>query len=384
MIQLATRTQPILFAGGGTVGHLAPGFALAEALQARGQLVRFATPGEAHERDWFAPREPPLTIPAARLPRGVRAGLGFGPKLLQGVSSALAHLRRERILGVVALGGWPCVPAALAAAISKRPLAFITVDAVPGLVVRRLARLAGRLYVTDERAAAALGPHAGIVHTGPLLRAGLRGIDADPAHFGLRADRRTLLITGGSLGARGLSERFLAGLEAACAADEGLAARIQILHAVGGHGVGVAARYEALGIVHHVTSFLQDMGRAYAVADLLLGRAGANTCLELRHVGMPAVLVPYPHHADRQQFRNAEPLVAAGGARVIEEAALDADAVRTGVLALLQDEGARADMRAALAPDSADSVGQTAADLIRFMEGVRGADRCRSTARSSA
>ena len=384
MIQLATRTQPILFAGGGTVGHLAPGFALAEALQARGQLVRFATPGEAHERDWFAPREAPLTIPAARLPRGMRTGLGFGPKLLQGVSVALAHLRRERILGVVALGGWPCVPAALAAAISKRPLAFISVDAVPGLVVRRLAGLAGRMYVTDERAAGALGSHAGVVHTGPLLRAGLRGRDSDPAHFGLQADRPTLLITGGSLGARWLTERFLAGLEAACAADAGLAGRIQVLHAVGRYGAGVADRYEALGVLHHVTPFLQDMGRAYAVADLLLGRAGANTCLELRHVGMPAVLVPYPHHADRQQFHNAEPLVAAGGARIIEEAALDAGTVREGVLELLQSPAALADMRSALDPDSADSVGQTAADLIRFMGGARRVDRCRSAARSSA
>ncbi len=384
MIQVATRTQPILFAGGGTVGHLAPGFALAEALQARGQFVCFATPGEAHERAWFAPREAPLTIPAARLPSGVRSGLGFGPKLLQGVSAALTHLRRERIRGVVALGGWPCVPAALAAAIAKRPLAFISVDAVPGLVVQRLAGLAGRIYVTDERAGAALGQHPGVVHTGPLLRAGLRGGEADPAHFGLRRDRRTLLITGGSLGARALGERFLAGLEAACVADASLAARIQILHAVGRQGAGVAARYEALGIVHHVTPFVQDMGRAYAVADLLLGRAGANTCLELRHVGMPAVLVPYPHHADRQQFRNAEPLVAGGGAHLIEEAALDSDTVRTAVLDLLQDLPALADMRAVLAPDSPDSVGQTAADLIRFMEGARSVDRCRSTARSSA
>jgi UDP-N-acetylglucosamine--N-acetylmuramyl-(pentapeptide) pyrophosphoryl-undecaprenol N-acetylglucosamine transferase len=380
---MATRTQPILFAGGGTVGHLAPGFALAEALQARGQIVRFATPGEAHERDWFAPRDAPLTIPAARLPRGVRTGLRFGPKLLQGVSSALAHLRRERIRGVVALGGWPCVPAALAASIAKRPLAFISVDAVPGLVVRRLAGLAGRVYVTDERAVSALAPHPGIVPCGPLLRAGLRAGDGDPAWFGLRPDRRTLLITGGSLGARGLSERFLLGLEAACAADSGLASRIQILHAVGRQGEGVAARYDALGLVHHVTPFLQDMGRAYAVADLLLARAGANTCLEIPHVGLPAVLVPYPHHADRQQFHNAEPLVAGGGARLLEEDALDAAHVRSGVLMLLEDEPALATMRAALETDSTDSLGQTADDLIRFMEGAPAADRCRSTARSS-
>ncbi|MDA1196266.1 MAG: UDP-N-acetylglucosamine--N-acetylmuramyl-(pentapeptide) pyrophosphoryl-undecaprenol N-acetylglucosamine transferase, partial [Planctomycetota bacterium] len=216
-----------------------------------------------------------------------------------------------------------------------------------------------------------LGEHAGVRVTGPLLRAGACATRRDPAHFGLRPDRRTLLVTGGSLGSERLYERFLDGLEAALAADPARAERIQILHATGATGLDPAARYAALGLTHAVVPFIHDMGAAYGSADLVLCRAGASTCAELLATRTPAVLVPYPHHADRQQFENAAPLVAAGGAVVVEQEALTPAGVAREVLDRLEDPAALAAMRAGLSANSTDASGETADDLIRFLGWAR-------------
>jgi len=114
--------------------------------------------------------------------------------------------------------------------------------------------------------------------------------------------------------------------------------------------------------------FVADMGAAYGTADLVLCRAGANTCAELRATHTPAVLVPYPHHADRQQFENAAPLVEAGAAVLVEQAALSPEAVAREVLARLEAPDALATMRTALPAAPIDAATETAADLVRFLE----------------
>jgi UDP-N-acetylglucosamine--N-acetylmuramyl-(pentapeptide) pyrophosphoryl-undecaprenol N-acetylglucosamine transferase len=364
---MAEPTRVVLFSGGGTAGHLAPGFALARALEARGAVPVFATPGEDVEQAWFAGRPPPRRLPAPRLPRGLARSLAFPFRMARAVWSARRLLRRERAACVVALGGWPCAPAAIAARWKRVPLVFLVPDAVPGLVVRKLARWAGRIYVAEPGAAQALGGGESVRHTGPLLRDAVSEGRRDPTAFGLWPDRRTLFVTGGSLGASGLNERFLAGLEQAVRDDPGLAGRVQVLHSTGEGAADVARRYEALGVTHRVTPFVQAMADAYATADLVLARAGANTCAELAATRTPAVFVPYPHHADRQQFRNAEPLVASGAARLVEEGELTPERVRGDVLDLLHDDAALDAMRAAGGAAPSDAAAETAEDLVRFL-----------------
>lgn len=364
---MGERTGTILFSGGGSVGHLAPGFALADELTARGLACRFATPGEAVERDWFEGRSAPHSLPAVRLPRRAGALLAFPFRFRRCVTAAAALLRRERPEALVALGGWPCAPAAWAARGVGVPLVFLVPDAVPGLVVRKLARRAARIYLADARAQAHLAGHPGLRVTGPLLRREALALRRDPTVFGLQPGRRTLFVTGGSLGAQRLYERFLAGLEAAVAGDPALADRIQILHATGKSGADPAAVYARLGIPHTVVPFVQDMGAAYGSADLVLCRAGASTCAELQATGTPAVLVPYPHHADRQQFENAAVLVDAGGAAVVEQATLEPAVVGEAILGLLEDEERLAVMRAALGAGSDDAAAAVADDLGRFL-----------------
>ena len=368
---VVSSSHTILFSGGGTAGHLAPGFALASALEEAGHRCPFATPGEPVERSWFHGRPPPEVLHARRLPRSARAALGYPFHLLRGVRQARRLLRREQVDAVVALGGWPCAPAVLAARWSRTPLVFLVPDAVPGVLVRRFARWAQRLYLASDAARPSLEPHPGLVVSGPLLQSSILEAPADPQALGLHADRLTLLVTGGSLGARALNERFLAGLTEALADDPTLGERIQVLHSAGSDQAAVAARYRDLPVPHVVTAYIEDMGRAYRTADLVLARAGANTCAELEALGRPTVFVPYPHHADRQQFLNAQPLVERGAARLVEEADLSPERVRQDVLGLLLDAEARGRMEAAATARDKPAGAAVATDLIRLLEETR-------------
>lgn len=354
------------------MGHLAPGFALAQALERRGARALFLTPGEAVEADWFpAPGPARATVPAPRRPRGLREALPFLPRLGRSVALALRLVRRERPRALVALGGWPCVPGAAAALLAGVPLALITSDAQPGLVVRLLAPLARRVYAAQEAARARLArgraPAATprLRWTGPIVRPEVPEARRDPAALGLDPALPTLFVVGGSLGARGLNDAVVAGLRAALASEPSLAGRLQVLHATGRQGgEGVAEAYAALGLRHVVRPFVREVGNALQSAALVLSRAGALTCAELEATGAAAVLVPYPHHEDRQQFQNAEPLVARGAALLVEEAALTPEAVRRTVLTLLLDPERLAAMRAAMRRGYRDAASAVADDLL--------------------
>ncbi len=369
----ASRTPRILLAGGGTAGHLAPGFALAGVLARRGIEARFVTPGEAKERVWFpAGVEEPLHVPAPRLPTTKAAVPRFAVRLAFGVAKGRALLRRVRPDVVVALGGWPCAPLALAALSSKVPLALLAADAVPGLVVTRLARFAGRTYVASEGAKAVLGGGERIVVVGRAVRHEVLSGRRDPARFGLAEGRATLLVMGGSLGATGLNLAVRRGFSEAIERRPELAARVQVIHSTGaaaGEESGAAAAYRALGLPAFVTPYLTDVANALATADLVLCRAGASTVAEVEATGRPAVFVPYPHHADRQQFKNAAPLAERGAAAVVEEGTLDAGTFDQEVLGRLLDRARLAAMERAGAggPPRADAAALAADDLVRWM-----------------
>jgi UDP-N-acetylglucosamine--N-acetylmuramyl-(pentapeptide) pyrophosphoryl-undecaprenol N-acetylglucosamine transferase len=330
------------------------------------------TPGEAREEAWFpAGERPPLHLDAPRLPRRPVAAALFPLRMARAVLDAHALLRRERPPAVVALGGWPCAPAALAAVVGRVPLALVATDVVPGVVVRRLHRLAGRTYVTTEAAASALPSRDRVRVVGPLVRPEVLGGRRDPRRFGLEPGRRTVLVVGGSLGARGLNAAVLWGLRMSLERRPDLRERVQVIHSTGAGEEALAARaYREMGIRSYVSPFVTQVGDALETADLVVCRGGASTVAELEAVGRPAVVVPYPHHADRQQWRNAERLVARGAALLVEETALDANAFEADVLRLLLEEDGRlaAMTRAARAPSSApDGAALLATDLVRFI-----------------
>jgi UDP-N-acetylglucosamine--N-acetylmuramyl-(pentapeptide) pyrophosphoryl-undecaprenol N-acetylglucosamine transferase len=258
---------------------------------------------------------------------------------------------------VLGLGGFAAGPVVCCAAKAKVPTALLNPDAVPGKANRILAARANVIFTQFESSRDAFSPklYERVRCVGCPVRRGLIGASRDEAlaHFGLRGDRRTLLVFGGSLLAAVLSEALeqLADDLAALAADW------QLLHITGSPRADQIDRaLKERGLSIRTQGYCDRMDLAYAAADLVLARAGAVTIAELAATGTPAVLMPYPHHADRHQYLNAAALAQAGSAVLCEDFKNpDANAwrLRQVLLPLMGNPAALEAMRQAAAKQAA-------------------------------
>jgi len=365
--------RSVVLAGGGTAGHVEPALSLADALRLRHPALAVTALGTERglETRLVPLRGYPLAlIPAVPLPRRPTPALLTLPgRLAAAVAAAGAVLDSTGAEVVVGFGGYVALPGYLAARRRRVPIVVHEANARPGLANRVGARLTP--HVATGTPAARL-PHA--TYLGTPLRAAVAGLDraalrpAARAAFGLRPELPTLLVTGGSQGARRLNR-------AAVAAAPGLAAAgIQVLHATGAaHHDDVASRLPPSGAVPYVAlPYVQRMELAYAAADLALCRAGALTCAELAAVGLPAAYAPLPVGNGEQRL-NAEPVVAAGGGLLVADGATDAPWILDTLVPLLRDP-----QRLATMARAADRFGRRDADvaLARMVEtAVRGSGR---------
>jgi UDP-N-acetylglucosamine--N-acetylmuramyl-(pentapeptide) pyrophosphoryl-undecaprenol N-acetylglucosamine transferase len=231
---------------------------------------------------------------------------------------------------IVGFGGYVSAPAYLAGRRAKIPIVVHEQNSRPGFANRLGARLTPWVAVSFPDT-----PLRHAVRTGLPLRVEIAGLDrlaargAARSGFGLEADRPTLLVFGGSLGAQHLNE--VMPLVAGDLADLG----VQVLHICGvGKSVEVNRIHGTPPYV--VVDYLDRMELAYAAADVVVGRAGANTVSEITALGLPCVFVPLPIGNGEQRL-NAEPVVAAGGGLLVDDAAFDASWVRAHLLPLLAD-----------------------------------------------
>jgi UDP-N-acetylglucosamine--N-acetylmuramyl-(pentapeptide) pyrophosphoryl-undecaprenol N-acetylglucosamine transferase len=331
----------VVIAGGGTGGHLFPGLALADALRARSRQITFV--GTAHGLEARA-------VPAAGYPLRLLAGRqlrGGGPMravaalaaTARGVRGATALLHEIRPRLVVGVGGYASVAVVLAAWLRRLPILLLEQNVVPGAANRFLGRLARRVCVGFAESLPFF-PRERAVHTGNPLRA---GVLAAAGRLRPRGERLGLLVYGGSQGARQLNRATVDALRLLGPA----AATFAITHQTGTADVDeVRAGYAGLGIEATIVPFIDDMGAAYAAADLVVGRAGAMTCAEVTALGLPAVLVPYPHAADDHQRRNAEVLAAAGAAELILDHDLDGERLAATLRRFVAEPARRAAMAA--------------------------------------
>ncbi len=281
------------------------------------------------------------------------------------VPQAAAILAGDRPDAVFTTGGYVAVPVLLAAAPLDIPVVLWEGNAVPGRAVRATARLADVLAVSFEATCAALGaaaPDRPCYVTGTPIR-DIREIDRDTARgrLGVPDGLRVLLIFGGSQAVR----RFNG---AVAAALPRLVERVAVIHVTGEDGYAAALTgREALPADrrdrYRPHPFLRDdMLAALAAADLVVGRAGSSTLAEVTALGLPSVIVPYPHAAGHQRA-NARQLVEAGAAHLVDDDDFDADALLAAA-AVLEDPVAHLGMAAAARalgrPGAADAV----ADLV--------------------
>jgi UDP-N-acetylglucosamine--N-acetylmuramyl-(pentapeptide) pyrophosphoryl-undecaprenol N-acetylglucosamine transferase len=354
----------VLLAGGGTAGHTSPLLATADALRRLDPTVEvtcLGTPRGLENRVVPEAGYPLELIPPVPLPRRPNADLLRVPGRLSGaVRETLAVLDRVRPDVVVGYGGYVSVPAYLAARRRRLPLVVHEQNALPGLANKVGARLAGRVAVSFPDTPLRNAEYVGLPirrMISHLDRAATR--DEARAFFGLDPERPTLLVTGGSQGARRLNQAVSGAARAL--ADAG----VQVLHVVGPNG---EAAPERNGVPYVVLSFVDRMDLAYAAADLVVCRGGASSVTEAAAVGLPAVFVPLPI-GNGEQDHNARPVVDAGGGLLVADGALTSEWVAATVPALATDAGRLARMGAAAAAliprDADEKLGRIVLESVR-------------------
>jgi UDP-N-acetylglucosamine--N-acetylmuramyl-(pentapeptide) pyrophosphoryl-undecaprenol N-acetylglucosamine transferase len=301
-------------------------------------------------------------IPPVPLPRRLnRALLATPARLAESIGATRAVLDRVRAEAVVGFGGYVAMPAYVAAKRAHLPIVVHEANARPGVANRVAARLTTHVFTASAEVRLAHATPIGIPlrpAIAGLDRAGLRA--EARARFGLADTGPVLLITGGSQGARSINAAV------AGAAAQLRAAGVQLLHIVGPKNVAdVAAEDPATsGRPPYVTvPYVDEMQYAYAAADFVLCRSGAMTCAELSAVGLPAAYVPLPLRGGEQRY-NAEPIVAAGGGLLVDDAELTPAWLMANLAARITDPRVLAAMSRAAAGTGNREAGPVLAERV--------------------
>lgn len=344
----------IVFAGGGSGGHISPGLAIAERLRelSPGTRTIFICSTRSIDAEMLREAEAefvplpaqPFSLRPLSLLRAMRA-------FRRARTAAEELLEREQAGQVVALGGFVAAPVAAAASRLHIPVTLVNLDAHPGRANRWLAGRSDRVLSAvptagDRRFARRVASVVGM----PLRR--LAVAPGQPGEcrrrLGLDPDRKTLLVTGASQGSLSINRL----LEAICQRRPELLRGWQVLHLAGqGDAASLLAAYRAAGVPAVTLPFLHRMGLAWGSADAAISRAGASSVAEAAANLVPTLFLPYPYHRDLHQRLNAQPL-AERGAALLELDQVDADAnlaaLGPALDRLLADAASRDAMRAAL------------------------------------
>jgi UDP-N-acetylglucosamine--N-acetylmuramyl-(pentapeptide) pyrophosphoryl-undecaprenol N-acetylglucosamine transferase len=321
--------NPVMIMAGGTGGHIFPGLAVADSLGRRGIPVIWL--GSAHGMENRIVPEHDIDIETLSI-KGLRgkgaATLLLAPfRLLRAVTQAITILRRHHPGCVLSMGGFVAGPGGIAAWLLRRPLVVHEQNRVPGLTNRILSRFACRVLSGFPDAFAA----GQAEHTGNPVRREIAEIPDPASRHAHRSGRVRLLVLGGSQGSMFLNQVVPEAL-AVMSPEE----RPEVRHQLGQKHLEAGRQaYAEAGVPADVTDFIADMQAAYQWADLVVCRSGALTLAELAAAGVGAMLVPFPHAVDDHQTRNAEFMVAAGGAELLPESMLNARLLANRMSSLL-------------------------------------------------
>ena len=335
-----SQLRSVVLAGGGTGGHIYPLLAFADCLRRHDPDVRITCLGTSKgmENDLIPSAGYDLrNVPAYQLPRKVNMDLlKTAPRMMRAAKHTRAILDEVEADVVVGFGGYVSVPAYLAAWRRKTPMVVFEFNDPPGVANRLGMRFDHRLALGFPHLPQTVPALKDGEVTGVPLRTAISRLDrpaqrADARrHFGLDPDRPTLFVFGASQGANSINQAVAGAAKAITAAGG------QVLHVIG------ARRDEPLEVPADLSGpyvtvpFLDRMELGYAAADLVLCRGGAMTCAEVAAVGLPAVYVPLPW-GNREQYKNAGPVVAAGGGVFCDDADLSPAWIERELVPLLTD-----------------------------------------------
>lgn len=354
---VAARPIRLMLTGGGTGGHLFPAVATAQNLLSRqpGSDVLFV--GTRRKLDKKHLERYGFSV-CTVYSHGIK-GKKFGP-LLKAIAvlpltfcQACYQILSFRPDVVCGVGGYVTGPVVAAAWFLQKPTMIHEQNSVPGLANRKLGKLVDKVCLSLPDCKSYFPLHKTVLTGNPVRTQILDSIDR-PTGSG---ERLTLLVLGGSQGARAINELIV---DLLSKKDEGLA-DIEIIHQTGAADeLQVKAAYEKSGVVARVSAFFEDMAAIYGEADLVVSRAGATTLAELAVLGKPALLIPYPHAADNHQEKNGLRFSEQGGALFFHQETLTVERLRSEIKALIDNpETLRvmsANMKKLGIPDAADRI----------------------------
>jgi UDP-N-acetylglucosamine--N-acetylmuramyl-(pentapeptide) pyrophosphoryl-undecaprenol N-acetylglucosamine transferase len=357
---MAKNAQTIPFvaiACGGTGGHLFPGIAIGEALQAMGaDVLLIVSEKEIDQRAVKAARGmETFAAPAVASTAGKGA---FVRGLIQSFKVSRALFKKRRPDALIAMGGFTSAGPALAGRSMRVPVFLHEANSIPGRANRWLAPFAREIFVMFEGAKKRLR-NSRVSVTGMPVRSEFQAGDVGAARMalGLVPNRDVVLFMGGSQGATAIND-------AAMAAIPKLVERrpdLQFLHLTGLKDIErCAAFWRECGARGVVTPFLSEMDMGLAAANVAVSRSGASSLAEFAAMRLPAILIPYPIAADDHQVHNAKAFVETGAAAMILQKKLTAETLVPHVLELLENNSKRSQISGALgkwhAPDCADRI----------------------------
>jgi UDP-N-acetylglucosamine--N-acetylmuramyl-(pentapeptide) pyrophosphoryl-undecaprenol N-acetylglucosamine transferase len=283
-------------------------------------------------------------------------------------SSLLGRFRPDVVIGT---GGYVCWPVLKMAAFKRITTLLQEQNSYPGVATRQLAGKAKKIYLGFEKAKDYLKTNAEMVVTGNPVRTSISTGDRTAAlkKFGLQPDRKTILVLGGSQGARAINNAILRSLE-----KEEFNQGVQILWQTGKRDykeVGEKAAHKASNC--SLFPFAQEMDLVYAAADIVIARAGALTLAEISACGLPAILIPYPFAAGEHQKKNAQDYVERGMAVMIEESGLGEVSLLREAIDILQSERYQ-QIKSAISKEMSDkrpAVDVIAEDIVKQIQHLK-------------
>ncbi len=339
--------------GGGTAGHIYPALAVAHELIAQGHEVIFAgTPRGLEAR----------LVPSAGLRFVSFEAAGFNrnkpytlvtstAKIIRSTARARTFLTDEQVDGVIGFGGYVSIPIGRAAAKLGIPLILHEQNSYCGMTNKYLARYATAIALTYENARGQLTTSAPLLVTGNPVRAEILTADRCQGRraLGISEQERLILVFGGSQGARHINT-VIVSLAPRLLADDA----VRIIHITGPKEYEVVcSQLDALSVPHghddryRVYSYFEQMGDVLPACDFTVSRAGATSLAEITAIGVPALLIPFPHATDDHQTKNAQTLVEAGAAYCMADDMLESPDFSALLLELLGNDELRDRMKQA-------------------------------------
>lgn len=360
-----SKSVHVLIACGGTGGHLFPGIAVGEVLASRGHDVtllisekKIDTLAASGHKELRFEKMPFLAMPRPWSPKM----LGFLKGLWQGARRCRQIIRDHDVKVVLGMGGFTSFAPLYAGRKEGCRTLIHESNAIPGKANRLNARFSDIVLCGLDACKEHFPKHRDVRVVGTPIRSSMRQQNGVEPHefFKLDKDRRTLLVMGGSQGARGVNRVVGQTL------DQFEKMGVQVLHIAG------PGDYEEVRDVYaknpllkqHVAAFCHRMDLAYRAADLAIARSGASSMSELAYFGVPSLLVPYPYAAEDHQTRNAEIFDQAGAAKLIRESDLNAETLASAVRDIVNDPRKAGEMKKAAQRLAVKNAAEKIADLV--------------------